>query len=149
MIGCIILAAVMTSTAQQDIRFYVEVDSDSVHVDEVFEIKYTVEGGTVKDLDMPEMDQFIPISGPNLLSEISIVNGRMSQLNSMAYRFTARSSGIYLIGPASIKVDGEILETESVRIVVYGKSGEIKKGPPKIPPPPPSKKSNKGPIIRI
>ncbi len=66
---------------------------------------------------LPDLSAFRAQAGP-VGQQVSLVNNKMSASLSYTYYLTAREPGEFVIGPVSLEVEGETLETEPIRIRV-------------------------------
>lgn len=86
-----------------------------------FQLTYTVNQRS-RDLRAPEFTDFDVLSGPysSTSTNISFVNGRRtaSYEQTYTYMIVAKKAGTFTIGPATIKVDGEQVQSNGVRIQV-------------------------------
>ena len=100
-------------------RFRVELGTDSVLMGNVFEVRFILENAQGSRFTPPPFTDFHIRSGPNHSTSIQIVNGRMSQQQSYTYLLEPTAPGSFWIVPASIEVDGQILETEPIEVFVW------------------------------
>ena len=86
-----------------------------------FQLTYSVNERS-RDLRAPEFTDFDVLAGPytSTSSSTSFVNGRRSSSYTQTYTYTlmAQKAGTFTIGPASVKVDGENIQSNGVRIQV-------------------------------
>lgn len=86
-----------------------------------FQLTYSVNHRS-RDLRAPEFNGFDVLSGPysSTSSSTSFVNGRRTSSFEQTYTYTlmAQKAGSFTIGPATIKVDGEDIRSNGVRIQV-------------------------------
>ena len=75
-----------------------------------------------RDLRAPEFTDFDVLAGPytSTSSSTSFVNGHRTSSFTQTYTYTlmAQKAGTFTIGPASVKVDGENVQSNGVRITV-------------------------------
>ncbi len=92
-----------------------------VIVGKPFQLTYTVNHRS-RDLRAPEFTDFDVLSGPysSTSSSTSFVNGRRTSSFEQTYTYMimARREGTFTIGPATVKVDGENVQSNGVRIQV-------------------------------
>ena len=92
-----------------------------VIVGKPFQLTYTVNQRS-RDLRAPEFTDFDVLSGPytSTSSSTSFVNGKRTSSFEQTYTYMlmARAAGTFTIGPASIKADGEQVQSNGVRIQV-------------------------------
>ncbi|MEM6698857.1 MAG: BatD family protein [Bacteroidota bacterium] len=106
-------------TAQKNPTFKVEVSTDSILMDNYFEVKFTLENAGSRQFTPPSFDDFQVLSGPNTSSSMSIVNGEVTQSISYSYYLKPKDIGNYYISPASVEADGAIIESEPVEVMVH------------------------------
>ena len=86
-----------------------------------FQMTYTVNQRS-RDLRAPEFTDFDVLSGPytSTSSSTSFVNGRRTSSFEQTYTYMlmAKREGTFTIGPATIKVSGEQVQSNGVRITV-------------------------------
>ena len=86
-----------------------------------FQLTYSVNQRS-RDLRAPEFTDFDVLSGPytSTSSSTSFVNGKRTSSFEQTYTYMlmARQAGTFTIGPATVKVDGENVQSNGVRIQV-------------------------------
>ena len=86
-----------------------------------FQITYTVNQRS-RDLRAPEFTDFDVLSGPytSTSSSTSFVNGKRTSSFEQTYTYMlmAQRAGTFTIGPATVKIDGENVQSNGVRIEV-------------------------------
>ena len=89
----------------------------TVGLNEPFRITFTTNTrkGTITP---PSFDKFIVVSGPYQSSQTQIINGRMSSQRSIAYEIVAQEEGVFTLPPAKMKVSGQELESNRLKITV-------------------------------
>lgn len=106
--------------AQSEPVFTVAVSTDSVLMNNYFSVTFTVENARVEDFSPPDFSEdFDLVSGPNMSSSMSIINGEMSQRCSYTFYLSPRKEGRYEIGAARVTADGDKLETKPLSIAIY------------------------------
>ena len=92
-----------------------------VVVGKPFQLTYTVNQRS-RDLRTPEFTDFDVLSGPytSTSSSTSFVNGRRTSTFEQTYTFMlmAQKEGSFTIAPATVKVDGDQVQSNGVRIQV-------------------------------
>jgi len=104
--------------AQSEANFLVTVSTDSVLMENYFEVTFTIENAKAKQFKAPGFNGFDIVGGPNQSSMTSYTNGAMTSTTSYSYYLQPRYPGIFFIESASIQVDGEFLETLPIEILV-------------------------------
>jgi len=86
-----------------------------------FQLTYSVNQRS-RDLRAPEFTDFDYLAGPytSTSSSTSFVNGHRTSSFEQTYTYTlmAQKAGTFTIGPATIRVDGESVQSNGVRITV-------------------------------
>ena len=92
-----------------------------VIVGKPFQLTYSVNQRS-RDLRAPEFTDFDVLSGPytSTSSSTSFVNGKRTSSFEQTYTYMlmARTAGTFTIGPATVKVDGEHIQSNGIRIQV-------------------------------
>ncbi|MDB5013498.1 MAG: hypothetical protein JWQ25_1700, partial [Daejeonella sp.] len=101
----------------QNVKFIASVSSNPVAIGEQFEVTFSLTGSG-EDFRPPSFRGFQILSGPNVSSSVTIVNGNMSSSNSYSYYLTAEKEGVFAIEPATILDNGHRLKSNSLQIRV-------------------------------
>jgi len=118
----------LASSNAQDVKFTVDVSSDSVLFGNHIRVTFSIENGEAKNFQAPNFQGFNIIGGPSQSTSISIVNGVKSQSMTYAYFVEPTEEGLFFIEPANIEIEGNIFETEPIAIkVVPNPEGIIQK----------------------
>lgn len=115
-ISAFILTALVVQA--QDVKFTVEISSDTLLVGNYFELKYTVENASMDNFDPPKLQHHHIVGGPNTSTQMSFVNGEMSQSASYTYFIEPADIGSYTIPPAYLTTDDGNLEAPPIDIIV-------------------------------
>ncbi|HET7294683.1 MAG TPA: BatD family protein [Vicinamibacteria bacterium] len=95
----LLLVASASSAAAFTLRS--EVDARKVGVEDQLQLTLTVEGGDAPDeVPLPALSNLEVVGGPFTSTQVSIVNGRMSQSRSYTYALKPRAVGRAEVGPA-------------------------------------------------
>ena len=117
-IFCILGMALMSFA--EDVVFKAQAPSQVI-VGRPFQLTYSVNQRS-RDLRAPEFTDFDVLAGPytSTSSSTSFVNGHRTSSFTQTYTYTlmAQKAGTFTIQPASIKVDGENVQSNGVRIQV-------------------------------
>ena len=104
----------------EDIVFKAQAPSQVI-VGRPFQLTYSVNQRS-RDLRAPEFTDFDVLAGPytSTSSSTSFVNGHRTSSFTQTYTYTlmAQKTGSFTIAPATIKVDGENVQSNGVRILV-------------------------------
>lgn len=97
--------------------FSASVSKNRVAVGEQFQINYSLNTGG-SSFRSPNLNDFDVYSGPNQSTSMQFVNGSMSQSISYSFIIAAKKEGKLVIPPASIIVNGNKVESNSIAIEV-------------------------------
>ncbi|MEQ8703899.1 MAG: BatD family protein [Phaeodactylibacter sp.] len=128
-VGMALLSLSMLRAQQNEVRFTVEVNTDSLLMGNLLQVRFILENGQGQDFQAPYFKGFSVVSGPNYASSMSTINGRTTQRLSYTFQLMPEDIGNYYIEPASIKVGGQYLETAPMEVVVAPNPDGIQQGP--------------------
>jgi len=102
----------------QDAKFSASVSTDSILMDNQFQVSFTLENEQGTEFEAPKFTDFDVLSGPNMSSSFSMMNGAVTQTMTYTYILRPKDIGNYFIEPASIKTGEKYLETVPVEVMV-------------------------------
>jgi oxygen tolerance protein BatD len=106
----------------QNVSFTASSSSTSVAEGQQFQVTYTLSGGELRshsEFRQSKLnDNFLTLMGPSTSQQMSIINGKVSASMSWTYVLQSRQRGTFTIPPASIKYDGKVLKSNSLKISV-------------------------------
>jgi hypothetical protein len=105
--------------AAQDAAFSVSLSADTIGLNNRLEVTFTLTNARGSSFEPPVFEGFRQVSGPNVASQFSLVNGSMSSSVSYTYVLEPMDVGQYYIQPASIETDGRVLETKLAEVWVF------------------------------
>lgn len=111
--------------AQSEPKFSVEISNDSILLGNYFIVKFSIENTNSENFAAPDFTDFRVVSGPNFSSNMTIINGQMSQKVFYTYYLEPKDIGNYFVPPASIETDSGVLETEPLEILVVPNPEQI------------------------
>ncbi|MBS4028066.1 MAG: protein BatD [Ignavibacteriales bacterium] len=118
LVVCVFLVSALCSPLIAQ-NFSSAVDRTTVAVGEQFTLTLTLDGATnASSLKLPDMPNFMVLSGPNQSTNMQWVNGQVSQSVIFTYILQPRDVGKFTIGGASINVGGKNLQTQPIAIEV-------------------------------
>lgn len=94
-----------------------QVSKTSVAVGEPFQVTFSL-NGSGNDMKIAHMNDFEILQGPYNSSSMSVVNGVVTQSFSLTYVISAKKEGKHLLGPASIVVNGNTIQSNTLTIDV-------------------------------
>jgi len=101
----------------QRVQFNASVSGNDVATGEPFRVTFAINGNGSR-FTPPDFTGFQILSGPNVSSSITSINGNTTVSNSYSYDLVAVKEGILTIGSAFIMVDERRLNTNPIRIRV-------------------------------
>lgn len=128
----IFLGITAAFSQERPAKFTVSVSTDSILMDNYFEVKFTLENANGKNFEAPNFDEhFNVVSGPNFSTSMSMMNGDVTQSMTITYYLEPREIGSYYILPASVEVNEKILETAPLEVLIVPNPDGIKQSPKK------------------
>ena len=119
-VSIVLLVGIALSAYADEVVFRAQAPKQVV-VGRPFQITYTVNQRS-RDLRAPEFTDFDVLSGPytSTSSSTSFVNGKRTSSFEQTYTYMlmAQRAGTFTISPATVKVDGENVQSNGVRIEV-------------------------------
>jgi BatD DUF11 like domain len=101
-----------------------EVDARRVGVDDMIELNVTVEGQLVEEVRPPSLTNAKVVSGPSVSTQVSILNGQMTQSRTWTWVLKPGSVGKAEVGPARAKFAGGEQTAPAIPIEVV--AGSVK-----------------------
>lgn len=108
--------------AQESPVFSAEINKTNVSVGQKIKVTYTLKDAKGDAFEDPDFKDFEVLSGPNVSSNMSIMNGNVSQSMSYTYYVAPKREGIFELPSAAIKVGKKTLRTAPIAITVLAKS---------------------------
>jgi hypothetical protein len=99
--------------------FIAKASHNSVGVGERLKVTYTLEGDGNKFVQ-PTFDGFRLLSGPNTSSNMQWVNGNFSSSKTFSFLLLAIQEGEFTIPAASIKSNGNVIQSNTIKVNVTG-----------------------------
>lgn len=115
-------------TNAQEKVFKVELSYDTVYIGNPIKVQFTIMN-LIGDFEAPDLKGFYIISGPNLNSRFSMVNGEISNEKSYSYLIMPQDIGIYKIPGAQLHTKNESLTTPEVNFTVVENPKNIRQNP--------------------
>ncbi len=102
----------------QKTEFTLSVNKDTVLMNNLVRATYTMKQADLNGFETPEFAHFQVVSGPNVSSSVSIVNGDRSQESSYSFYLKPDSPGIWTIPAVSVETEQGTVSTKAKDIVV-------------------------------
>lgn len=116
------------SAEAQEKSFKVELSYDTVYIGNPIKIQFSIKNLS-GDFEAPNLKGFHVISGPNLNSSFSMVNGEVNNEKSYSYLIMPQDIGVYKIPGAQLHTKKESLTTPEVGFVVVENPKDIRQNP--------------------
>src|SRR5687768_15474740 len=105
------------------VKFSAVCPDKKINKNEYLQVQFVVENATgVQQVIPPSFKNFSIVSGPNHQSGISYVNGNIKQYIVIEFILKPRRYGIFTLGPATAKADGQTLRSNSLSVEVSNNS---------------------------
>lgn len=129
MVGSRRIAACVVATvlgaavsARAAVSVHAEVDASRVGVEDQVQLTITVEGGSAGDVALPPLQNLRQVGGPFESTQVSIVNGAMSQSKSFTFVLQPMTTGKAEVGAAHVKTESGEEATAPIPIEVVAGS---------------------------
>jgi len=126
----IIFCLIITSIGYAQISFTTKTSATKIGKNEMLEVNYELENGTIENFTNPSFSEWQVVGGPNISSSTFITNGQKT--TSMSYQFILKplSPGIHNIPGAKALVEGKQVTSNPVAITVTSKNSPVNNSPP-------------------
>jgi hypothetical protein len=104
----------------QDLSFKTTVSKNRLGLNERLRITFSINKQGADDFTPPSFKNFKVLAGPMQSTNFLYVNGKQSFEQSYTYTIQPAKKGIFTIPSASIKVGGNTIKTNTVKITVIG-----------------------------
>jgi hypothetical protein len=125
------LAWVVSAQAADDVTLTAQVDARQVGVTDQVELTISVSGRSVdlvEDITVPTLTNLRVVSGPHLSTQLSFVNGAISQSKTYTYVLQPRAVGKAEIGSARAQLRGGVVKT-TAPIPIDVAAGSVRPAP--------------------
>ena len=125
---CLTLAITSFSPAfvfGQDVQVSATTSTDTVGVQEQFQLTVTVSGRDSGDAEaprLPGLKGFQVVAGPNVSSQFQWINGRTSSSKSFIYILLPEKEGQFTIDPVEVRAGNRSFKTQPINIHVTASS---------------------------
>ena len=106
----------------QDVKFTATVSKSTVALNSKFKIEFKLENAQGSAFEAPRFEDFEVVGGPSSSSAMRIINGTITQSISYVYYLKPKETGNFSVKSATIKVNGNKIETKDVEIKVVAES---------------------------
>jgi hypothetical protein len=118
-LAALIVAALPTAAAADDLRVTARVDRTVVPLGQTLTLTVTAEG-TMRQVSAPSLPplQAFVVQSSGSSTSMSWVNGQMSSSKSWSYALVPRETGSFTIGSAEVEFDGDVYRTDPIEVEV-------------------------------
>ncbi|MGB0861589.1 MAG: BatD family protein [Saprospiraceae bacterium] len=102
----------------QDISVKAQLYKDTVGSEEYIKISFVVQNAQNVDFTAPAFKDFAEATSSGTSTNVSFINGQMTQSMSYNYILTHFGKGTYVIEPAIIEVEGEVYQSDILEVTV-------------------------------
>lgn len=114
---CILVFVISLANVSFAQKLTAQASKAKVAVGESFQISFSL-NSSGSNFKAPALTDFDVYSGPNQSTSMSYINGSMSQSITLSYVVAAKKEGKITIGPASVNVNGAIIQSNAFTIEV-------------------------------
>jgi len=105
-------------TCFAQVSFKVTVNQKLIDLSEFVEVKYSIQGGKARNFNPGDLSAFQIVSGPNETSNVSYVNGKVSQSKIYSYYLKPKKEGVFKISGGSVMVNKTRYRAKPVSVTV-------------------------------
>ncbi len=124
----ILFLAFALNTGLAQVTFKASVSKSELGLNERLRIEFSIDRQGGDDFTPPDFKNFKVLAGPSQSSSFSSINGKTSYTLTYSYVIQPIAKGTFTIPSASITYDGEIIKSNTVRVMVTD-AVEIPKDP--------------------
>ncbi len=126
MVAALLLMLVCArAVVAQDVQVTATTSTDTVGVQEQFQLTITVSGRDADDAEsprLPALKGFQVVAGPSVSSQFQWINGRTSNSRSFIYILLPEKEGQFTIDPIEVKVGSRVFKTQPLNMRVTASS---------------------------
>ncbi len=116
-----LILLIVTKVNGQEIQFTASVDKTVLSLEQTLTLTFQITSSSANisgTPEMPELDGLTVVSGPNLSTSISFVNGQVSSSRSYSYILIPTNVGKLTIGSAVLNYNGKVYKTTPIEVEV-------------------------------
>ncbi len=102
----------------QSINFVASADAKQIVQGNFVELNFTLSNAEGRGIQFPSFDGWETVSGPSTSTQMTIINGRTTRKTSYQFYLASSTPGKYVVGSATILVDGKKYQTDPIEIEV-------------------------------
>jgi hypothetical protein len=116
--AALVVCFMAASVAWAELSVRSEVDTQKLGVEDQVQLSITVSGGSVPGIPLPALTNLIVASGPASSSQVSFVNGTISQALTHTYWLQPKAPGKAEIGPVQIGSGADVKTAPAITLEV-------------------------------
>ncbi|ATL46515.1 hypothetical protein COR50_04620 [Chitinophaga caeni] len=129
----------------QSVKFVTVTNSNSVALDEPFQVQFVLENATnIASFDPPEFKYFTVIQGPMQMQSSTIANGKATTQFIISYVLLPKQIGNFTIPAATARVNGDLIKSNPIGIGVSKARNLQRPQQQSNYPPPAARRNNRG-----
>jgi hypothetical protein len=124
-LSLLLLPVFLPRIQAQDLQVSATVSTDTVGVQDQFQLTITVTGGDSGQAQMPRLPRLQGlrvVAGPSLSTQFQWINGRSTSSKSFIYILLPEKEGQFTIDPVEVTVGGRVYETQPISLRVTSAS---------------------------
>jgi len=98
-------------------KFTASAESAKADTTGAFKLQFSIKANADK-FNAPDLKDFQIMSGPNQTASVAYINGKESSETTINYAIKALKDGEFIIGPASIVVNGARISADPIKIMI-------------------------------
>ncbi|HHB78199.1 MAG TPA: hypothetical protein ENK85_03065 [Saprospiraceae bacterium] len=114
----LVFLLVSSFTFGQNMELTLSVNKDTVLMNNVLVVKYTIKQADPNQFEPPKFTHFQVVSGPNTSTSVSYVNGDVSRESTYSFYLKPDSPGTWTIPAITVETADGVLTCEAKDIVV-------------------------------
>jgi BatD DUF11 like domain len=108
------------SPAVAQLHFTAQASSKEMGKTDYVQVQFVIENAKqIENVQTPDFPDFTIVEGPNQSSGMSITNGNMSQYKGIIFLLQPKKTGTLTIKPATAMVDGQLMHSNALQIIVH------------------------------
>jgi hypothetical protein len=107
------------------LRFTAQASVKEMGKADYVQVQFVIENAKqIENVQTPDFPDFTIIEGPNQSTGMSVTNGNMSQYKGIIFLLQPKKTGTLIIKPATATVDGQLMHSNPLQIIVRNQGGQ-------------------------
>ena len=113
------------------LHFTAQASTKEMGKSDYVQVQFIIENAKeIGNVQTPDLSDFTIVEGPNQSTGMSITNGNMSQYKGIIFLLQPKRTGTLTIKPATATVDGQLMHSNAIQIIVHNQGGQGNSKPP-------------------